>query len=679
MERDLELRELRRRVEELEARLAECIETKNAIEDTGERYRILFDKINDAVLVHQPRHPDRPGLFIEVNKEACRKYGYSKEEFSRLTVENIVYHGGGQPFRERIRRLFKEKHILFESVHRTKEGTCFPCEVNAHLFDFQGKPTILSIVRDITDRKRAEEALREERDRAQKYLDIAGVIFLVLDRNGTVSLVNRKGIEVLGYSEEEILGKNWFDTFIPEENREPLRGFFQGMIEGKLQPVEYHENPILTKDGNIKIIAWHNSILRDKEGNISGTLSSGEDITRQKQDEEEKRKLMLMLQHAQKMEAIGTLAGGIAHDFNNILTPLIVHAEMALLDLQPDHTVRNNLEQILNSAKRARDLVKQILTFSRQQEHEPRPLKVGLIIKEALKLLRASLPTTIEIRQRILSQQDTVLADPVQIHQVFMNLATNAAHAMREDGGVLTVTLEDLVVGPEEKARHPELTANCRYVKLTVADTGHGMERAVLERIFEPYFTTKVKGEGTGMGLAVVLGIVKSHKGVITVESEPGKGSTFEIYLPRCPERPPVECEEIVHIPRGNETILLVDDEPGMIETLQLMLLRLNYKVEARTGSLDALQAFRANPDKFDLVITDMTMPHMTGIELAREILGIRSNIPIILCTGFSELVSEETAKAAGIKEFIMKPIVMNEIALTIRRALNTGDGFGNP
>ncbi|MBW1722750.1 MAG: PAS domain S-box protein [Deltaproteobacteria bacterium] len=679
MERDLELRELRRRVEELEARLAECIETKNAIEDTGERYRILFDKINDAVLVHQPRHPDRPGLFIEVNKEACRKYGYSKEEFSRLTVENIVYHGGDQPFRERIRRLFKEKHILFESVHRTKEGTCFPCEVNAHLFDFQGKPTILSIVRDITDRKRAEEALREERDRAQKYLDIAGVIFLVLDRNGTVSLVNRKGIEVLGYSEEEILGKNWFDTFIPEENREPLRGFFQGMIEGKLQPVEYHENPILTKDGNIKIIAWHNSILRDKEGNISGTLSSGEDITRQKQDEEEKRKLMLMLQHAQKMEAIGTLAGGIAHDFNNILTPLIVHAEMALLDLQPDHTVRNNLEQILNSAKRARDLVKQILTFSRQQEHEPRPLKVGLIIKEALKLLRASLPTTIEIRQRILSQQDTVLADPVQIHQVFMNLATNAAHAMREDGGVLTVTLEDLVVGPEEKARHPELTANCRYVKLTVADTGHGMERAVLERIFEPYFTTKVKGEGTGMGLAVVLGIVKSHKGVITVESEPGKGSTFEIYLPRCPERPPVECEEIVHIPRGNETILLVDDEPGMIETLQLMLLRLNYKVEARTGSLDALQAFRANPDKFDLVITDMTMPHMTGIELAREILGIRSNIPIILCTGFSELVSEETAKAAGIKEFIMKPIVMNEIALTIRRALNTGDGFGNP
>jgi len=370
------------------------------------------------------------------------------------------------------------------------------------------------------------------------------------------------------------------------------------------------------------------------------------------------------------MEAIGTLAGGIAHDFNNILTPIIIYSEMALYDLPEDNSLRYPLEQIIQASNRAKDLVKQILAFSRQDEQELRPMRVSTIVKEALRLLRASIPTTIEIRQTIPVEVGSILADPVQIHQILMNLCTNAAHAMRTRGGVLGITLEDVTLDPETSASLGDIKAGS-YVRLMVSDTGHGMTSDVLERVFDPYFTTKKQGEGTGMGLAVVHGIVKRHRGAIAIRSEPDAGTVVQVYFPRIDAPTSLTVEGRLPYPRGHEHILFVDDETSLVAMAKHMLERLGYRVTAQTSSREALESFSSQPESYDLVITDLTMPTMTGLDLSREILRVRSDVPIIMCTGFSELITAEDAKAIGIRELIVKPIHTRQIAETIRRLLD--------
>ena len=345
---------------------------------------------------------------------------------------------------------------------------------------------------------------------------------------------------------------------------------------------------------------------------------------------ESEKRLEAQLQQAQKMEAIGTLASGIAHDFNNILSPIMIHSEMAMIELAHDHPLQHNLKQIFLAGERARDLVKQILTFSRQSKQERTPLKIGLIVKEIIKLLRASLPSTIEIHQHIEAESDTVLADRTQIHQIFLNLCTNAAHAMRDESGVLEVIVAGELMDSEAVGQFSALNPGF-YLRLTVSDTGHGIDDEVINRIFEPYFTTKEPGKGTGMGLAVVHGIVKSYGGDITVESKPGKGTAFHVLLPRIEADALSITEKKVEIPRGTERILCVDDEKVAIDIIQRMLENLGYKVTARTSSVETLEVFKNKPDAFDLVITDMTMPNMTGKELAKELMSIRPDIPMIL------------------------------------------------
>jgi PAS domain S-box-containing protein len=384
---------------------------------------------------------------------------------------------------------------------------------------------------------------------------------------------------------------------------------------------------------------------------------------------EELRVTQGQLLQVQKMEAIGALAGGIAHDFNNILTAIIGYTELAREEATEGSRVRANLQEVLKAGMRAKDLVQQILMFSRQSEQEQKPLQVDSIVKEGLKLLRASIPTTVEIRPNIQRECGTVLGDPTQIYQVLVNLCVNAAHAMREKGGVLEVSLMN-VDFDAASAQHPDLKPG-PYVKLTVSDTGHGMERAVMQRIFDPYFTTKGPGEGTGMGLAVVHGAVKNHGGAITVDSEPGKGTTFHVYFPRMERGGAPEAEAAASVPTGSERILFVDDEKALVDMVKQMIESLGYKVAGRTSSIEALEAFRAQPDKFDLVITDQTMPNMTGETLAKELLRIRSDIPIILCTGYSELITKEKAKAMGIRQLIMKPVVRSELARIIRHVLD--------
>jgi signal transduction histidine kinase/ActR/RegA family two-component response regulator len=385
--------------------------------------------------------------------------------------------------------------------------------------------------------------------------------------------------------------------------------------------------------------------------------------------EKDKSLLEQQLRQAQKMEAIGTLAGGIAHDFNNILSAIIGFTELTMEDLDQKSPYAENLREVLVASGRAKDLIRQILTFSRLGEQELNPISLSAIVKETVKLMRASLPSTIEIRQDIASHA-VVMADATQIHQLVMNLCTNAGHAMRNGGGTLNVRLSEVELDANQ-CRHYRKLIPGPYLKLTVADTGHGIPPEILERIFEPFFTTKQQGEGTGLGLSVVHGIVNGHGGEISVSSKPNEGTTFEILFPCDKQQKEEMDQEISEIKGGTETILLIDDEPALVQVGRKLLEKLGYTVESRFSSLDALEAFQHHPHRFDLVITDLTMPQMTGDKLASQLIGIRPDIPIILCTGFSAMLSPEQAKACGIQAIITKPIIKRHLADTVRKILD--------
>jgi signal transduction histidine kinase len=451
------------------------------------------------------------------------------------------------------------------------------------------------------------------------------------------------------------------DDFVPEENWPETRMMINKVaVSGErfsgLETFRY------TKEGIIIPVNISGSFYRDQEGHIAASVINLRDIREQK-------KLEAQLQQAQKMEAVGTLAGGIAHDFNNILSAIMGYAELALDSVERETQLYENLQEVFHAGNRAKDLVKQILTFSRQTEQERKPTQVKLIVDEALKLLRSSLPTTIEIHRDIQSN-GLVMADPTQIHQILMNLCTNADHAMREKGGTLEVNLENVELDTGFTADQPDMKPGA-YLNLTVSDTGCGMPPQVRERIFDPFFTTKEVGEGTGMGLSVVHGIVGSYGGTITADSEPGQGSTFKVYLPIIERREKPQATKEDSIPTGSERILFVDDEPALANVGKLILESLGYNVETRTSSIEALELFKNQPDRFDLVITDMTMPNMTGEDLAQELMCTKPNIPIILCTGFSAKIDEQKASAMGIRAFVLKPIVRRGIATTVRKVLD--------
>jgi len=389
----------------------------------------------------------------------------------------------------------------------------------------------------------------------------------------------------------------------------------------------------------------------------------------QRRTEEERAKLQAQLNQAQKMEAIGVLAGGIAHDFNNILGVILGYADMAREDAPPDSLFAKDLERVVSSAHRAKDLVKQILAFSRQSTVDRIPMKLQPIVKESLKLLRASIPSTIAIAADFQSHDGVVLADPTQVHQIVINLCTNAFHAMEQTGGTLSVTLKTVSIDAQSATAAGHISAG-EYVVLTVSDTGTGIGPEIIDKIFDPYFTTKEIGRGTGMGLSITHGIISSYHGAITVDSILGQGSTFHVYLPILHEEA-AESAESAAVLSGRGRILFVDDEELLVEMGKSMLERLGYEVSTSTGSAEALATFTADPEHFDLVITDQTMPEMTGTDLAIRMLAIRPDLPIILCTGFSQLVNEESAKAIGIREFALKPLSKASIGHLIRKIFN--------
>jgi PAS domain S-box-containing protein len=521
--------------------------------------------------------------------------------------------------------------------------------------------------KDITERKRAEATLRESEERLRILFDNLTIGVYRTTPEGKILFANPALLRSLGcHSFEELAARN-----LEEEGFHPTypRQEFKERIErdGEIRGLE---SAWKTEDDSLRYFRENAHTVRGADGKTLYYEGTVEDITERMQAEEEKRKLEAQLRQAQKMEAIGTLAGGIAHDFNNILMAMLGCTDMAMYDIPRDSMAYANLQEVLKAGLRAKDLVLQILTFSRQMEQERQLVAVAPVIKETLRLLRASLPTTIEIRQNIANDCGAVLADPTQVQQVIMNLCTNAFHAMREHGGVLEVNAGVIEVDTEFAWSRPNLNKG-PHIRITVSDTGHGMDRATQERIFEPFFTTKPVGEGTGMGLATVHGIVTSHNGTISVYSEVGKGTTFQVYLPQIRSTAPFEASKAEPVVKGKESILFVDDELSLVRIGRQMLERLGYNVTVRTSSVEALELFRARPERFDLVITDMTMPNMTGVELAEELMRIRPDIPMILVTGFSEAVTPEKAKQMGIREFVMKPIISRDLSKVIRRVLD--------
>jgi signal transduction histidine kinase/ActR/RegA family two-component response regulator len=470
---------------------------------------------------------------------------------------------------------------------------------------------------------------------------------VIVDKNNNVRFINPAAENLFGRKSDDWLSKPF--------------GFH-------LKTEEVSEFKI-TREKGAGVIAEMRTVEIDWEDKPA-FLSSIRDIT-------ERRNLESHFRRSHKMEALGTLAGGIAHDFNNLLGVIVGNADLALLDVGDMHPSHKNLIKIRKACLRARDLVRQILTFSRQTEKELHPLKLGPILKESIQLLRASIPSNIEIRHDIDVQSDTINGDPTQINQILLNLCSNAAHAMRDEGGVLEIHLSEITLEPMDVRAFQSLYPG-RYVKLTVSDSGHGIQPEITDRIFDPFFTTKRVGEGTGLGLSVVHGIVTNCGGEIEVKSELGKGTTFDLYFPLNDEAADKELSEEKRLPVGKERILFVDDERELVTALSSGLESLGYDVVPSLGPEDALDAFRANSEGFDLVITDMTMPKMTGDRLARELMKIKPEIPIILCTGYTELLNEEQAKKMGLKALIMKPILLQEMAMTIRDILGSENGKKN-
>jgi PAS domain S-box-containing protein len=489
------------------------------------------------------------------------------------------------------------------------------------------------------------------------------------DLEGNLTFINESICSITGDAREEVIGSNC-RRFLEAEVFQQICSDVKAVHKTE-EHTEIGDVTIMTKDGSQRSIELSIYGIRDQSGSPTGFRGVVRDVTERLKEEKERQRLEGQLYQLQKMEAIATLAGGIAHDFNNVLGVILGYTDLLLLDARGDANLCSQLNEVMNAAKRARDLTRQILTFSRQAEPELRPVRITGIVEETVRFLRASVPTTVEIRHRIETAADIVSCDPTKIYQVVMNLGTNAAHAMSKHGGVLEISLNSLDILPKDLSEHPGLNPG-HYVKLTVSDTGHGMDRATMERIFEPYYTTKAVGEGTGLGLAVALGVVKGHGGTITVHSEPGRGTTFEVYLPRLEASVAADSETAEPLVRAHGRVLLVDDEEALANLNGQILEHLGYEVTVATSSITAYEIFSADPDRFDLIITDMTMPRMTGMDLAVKLNQVRPDVPIILCTGFSELITEENLRTCGVREIIMKPFLIHDLARVIGKALES-------
>ncbi len=619
---------------------------------------------------------DIDGVYLSCNKKFERFFGVSVADILGKTDYDFVDKELADFFREKDRKAItvggpsrNEEQIFYADDGRK----AFLETIKTPMFGTNGKLIgVLGIGRDITERKQAEAKLAESEGILKDIVESTLSGFWDWNLVANTEYLSPTFKRMFGYEDHEMENspESWQKIIFPEDLPGVLE-VFDWHIKSRGQEPFYNEIRYRHKDGSTVWVICAGRVIEWAEDGVPIRMVGCHiDITERKQFEAEREKLQAQLQQAQKMEAIGTLAGGIAHDFNNILGAILGYTEIAVDSIPPDSIAVGYLEKVAEASHRASSLVKQILAFSRQANTEDVALQPAAIIKEAIKILRPSLPSTITIKQQIYTATKSILADPSQLHQILMNLCTNAYHAMEERGGILEITLEDRELFQDDLENYIGVSPGI-FVVLTVGDSGPGITAEIRDKIFDPYFTTKEVGKGTGMGLAIVHGIVKRHGGFITCETTLGKGTVFEVYFPAIEQvltDPDTTVENIV---TGKERILFIDDEEILVDLGKTMLERLGYEVATLTSSLEAWNTFSNRPDQFDIVITDQTMPGLTGSDLALKMLQLRPNLPIILCTGYSSLISEKKAKSMGIQGFAMKPLVRKEISLLLRELLD--------
>ncbi len=630
-------------------------QAEKTLSESEKRFRELFNNMSSGVAIYDAVKDGNDFIFKDINQAGLASSQLEYHQFVGKSVQEIF-----PGIREM--GLFK----VFQRVWKTGTPEHFP---SAHYKDNRitlwvenyvckiPSGEIVAIYEDITDRKKTEDALIRAKEEWALTFDAMSDIVTIQDKDMHIVRANKAAHDFFQKNLGELNGKHCYEIFtgmsVPCHGC-PLLNTLEDI--GKHSGIIHHKNL-----GRTFLVS--SAVIVGDDGKLQYLVHVAKDITDQKRLEEE-------LFQAHKMEAMGTLAGGIAHDFNNILSAIIGYAELALLDIPDDNHAIKDINQVLQSSKRAADLVQQILTFSRKSSHQLQSLMPHVIIKEALKMLHSSLPTTLSLEEKIAPDCGAIMADPTNVHQIVVNLCTNAFHAMENEKGVLTVSLcrKDLIA---EQIHESDVSPG-PYVVLSVSDTGQGMDKKTIERIFEPYFTTKEVGKGSGLGLAVIHGIVKSYKGFIQVESELGKGSIFHVHFPAL-EQVAATQEKVEEQPllTGTERILVVDDEAFLVRVTQRQLENLGYRVTGTTDSNDALEKIRTDPDGFDILITDQTMPGLTGAELAVGVKEINPGMLIILCTGHSSTLTKEKSLALGIDRYIGKPIIGNVLPNTVRELLD--------
>ena len=647
--------------------LTEHVRDTAALIASEERYRLLLETAPEALFVFDV-DDDR---FVECNEAAERLFDLPRAALLQADPWQLSppTQPDGRPSRELgetfLARALAGETPVFEWQFRDSSGQGLLTEIRLlRLPDSTGRRLVRGSIVDIAARKRSEDTLRENEERFRLLVENSTELVAQIDRNGIIIYASPNHLAITGRAPDEMVGRSVFEFVHPDDVPILLKAF-QSASEQLTRVFRYR-----FKDGSWHWLESGGRRFRTSTGEEMAAVIS-RDITQRVAADEARKQLEAQLREAQKMEAIGTLAGGIAHDFNNILTGLFGNLQMAIEELPPEHRVHPLLTESYKACVRARDLVAKILTFSRRREQPKAAHWLGPIIREAAGLLRASLPTTIEIRTELPGTDLPVLCDPVQIHQVIMNLGTNAAHAMQRNGGVLTIRVEGTASDDSLPSANPWM-ASTRLTRLEISDTGCGMDESIRQRIFEPFFTTKPIGEGTGLGLAVVHGIVKGHNGLIAVQSTAGAGTTFRIWLPATDQPLPTPAAAPAQLARGRgERVLFVDDEIAVCEVGRHILSNLGYDVISFNDAQRAVQAFQRAPQNFDAVISDLTMPGLTGIQLIAQLHALRPDIAVLLTTGYMRAADVEEARAVGVRHFLEKPFTLEALAEGVRRALD--------
>jgi PAS domain S-box-containing protein len=646
--------DLEKKVQQLQEQIhrveTQKAEVEAALRENRDRYERMLAVVPDMISIHDP----------DMNILYSNWQGFAAVAEEKRKVHTKCH----QTYRDlscicpdcRAKTVMETREPFQEEV-RLPDGMWVDLRV-IPILDHNGDVEMfMEWVRNITERKQAEVDLESQKRLLEGVLDSIKDVIGVQLPDHTILRYNRAGYDILGLTRDQVHGKKCYELL----GRSVPCDICATSRVSKSRTLETVETyiPELGRD----FLCTSNPVL-DDNGNIKLIIEQLTDITEKKKQDE-------AFQQSQKMESIGSLASGIAHDFNNILFPIVGLSEIMLDDFPSGSLEHQNLREIFKAGERGRGLVQQILSFSRQSEQQRIPIHLQKILKEVFKLCRATIPADIPLFLDIQSDCGPVLADPTQIHQIGMNLITNAFHAVEARSGTISVQLKETRFDPDEE-KAVQLPSG-PYAVLSVMDTGTGIDPAILGNIFDPYFTTKEKGRGTGLGLATVYGIVKSHGGDIRVDSEVGKGSCFHVYLPvLATSETRDDDRQRQPLPTGTEHILLVDDEASVVHLEKQMLQRLGYRITSFTSSTDALAAFRADPSRFDLVLTDMHMPKLTGTQLADALIAVRPDIPVIICTGFSEKINTEIAAAMGIQGLLMKPVVMKNLAEKVREVLDT-------